>query len=212
MKTMIAIPCLDTVMTRFCASLTGLELTGEVQYSYSESSLVYDSRNTLAKKAIAEGFDRVLWLDTDMVFAPDTFKRMSKHLDEGLDFVCGLYTTRKPPFKACIYDDVGLTIDKEKNEATPTCRTIYEYPKDSLFEIQACGFGGVMMSAKLLKEVNDKCGIPFSPIYGFGEDLSFCIRARELGYKLYCDSSIKFGHIGFMTFTDEILGGTLCIK
>lgn len=212
MKTMIAMPCMDMMHTRFVASLTGLRLMGEVQYSYSESSLIYDSRNTVSKKAIAEGFDRVLWLDSDMTFAPDTFERLSKHLDEGRDFVCGFYVTRKPPFKPCIYKDVGLTIDKEKNEGTPRAETYFDYPKDSLFEIAACGFGGVMMTVDLLKEVDKKCGIPFSPIYGFGEDLSFCIRTKELGHTMYCDSSIKFGHVGLMTFTEEILGGSLCIK
>ena len=30
----------------------------------------------------------------------------------------------------------------------------------------------------------------------FGEDISFCIRARELGYKLICDPRIKVSHIG----------------
>ena len=38
---------------------------------------------------------------------------------------------------------------------------------------------------------------------GFGEDMAFCIRAKELGYPLWCDSSIQAGHIGFTTYKPE---------
>ena len=35
------------------------------------------------------------------------------------------------------------------------------------------------------------------------EDLSFCYRARNIGTKIYCDSRIKFGHIGNYEYTEE---------
>ena len=34
----------------------------------------------------------------------------------------------------------------------------------------------------------------FAPINGVGEDLSFCWRARQCGYKIWCDPSIALGH------------------
>lgn len=210
MKTLIAIPCMDMVHTQFASSLLGLRLSGEVQFSFLSSSLVYDSRNQLLKKAVDEDFDRVLWLDSDMTFEPDLFERMSKHMDEGLDFVCALYVTRKSPFKPCMIKNIGLDVEGDK--ATPKAETYFDYKKNSLFEIEACGFAGVMTSAKLLKSVGKKYGVAFSPLLGFGEDYSFCLRAKKEGFKLYCDSSIKMGHIGLMTFTEDILEGTQCIK
>lgn len=203
MKTMVAIPCMDMIHTQFCVSLTGLRLEANTKFSYSASSLIYDSRNGLARKAIVEGFDRVLWLDSDMTFEPDFFFNLAADLDEGRDMVSGLCFTRKPPYKPCIYEKCGYERTENKREVRPTAATYYNYPKDSVFEVEACGFGGVLMNVKMLKDVEAKYGVPFAPMLGFGEDISFCLRARELGYKIHCDSRQKLGHVGLKVYTED---------
>lgn len=205
MKTMIAIPCMDMVHTQFCVSLTGLRLEGQTKFSYSASSLIYDSRNGLARKAIVEGFDRVLWLDSDMVFDPDFLLNLSEDLDHGRDMVCGLAVTRKVPHKPVIYEKCGYQRTGKENEVMPMATTYYDFPKDTIFEVEACGFGGVLMNTSVLRDVEAKYGVPFAPMLGFGEDISFCMRARELGYKIWCDSRQKMGHVGMMTFTADML-------
>ena len=42
---------------------------------------------------------------------------------------------------------------------------------------------------------------------GFGEDLAFCLRVKDLGKKVYCDSRIKVGHIGYKTFGEDDING-----
>lgn len=197
MKTLIAIPCLDMVHTTFFKAIMSLQRVGDVQFGMTCSSLVYDARNILAKRAVREGFDRVLWFDSDMDFPTDVMKLLSARLDEGLDFCSGIYFSRKAPVKPIVYQKVGYYHDDEHDEVTPSAIPYYEYPRDQLFECEGVGFGIVMHSVKLLKDVGEKFGLPFSPILGFGEDISFCMRARQLGYKLFCDSSIKAGHIGY---------------
>lgn len=201
MRTLIAIPCMDMMHTPFVMSLTGLQVKGEIKFAYSASSLVYDSRNGLARKAICERFDRVLWLDSDMRFSPDLFRKLSDDLDEGRDFVSGLYFTRKPPYKPVIFKKAGY--EQINNGVKPIAEAYYEYPKDSVFEVEAAGFGGVMMNTSLLAEVEKNFGLPFSPIMGFGEDISFCLRVKELGKKMYCDSSVKMGHVGQFVYDED---------
>ena len=202
MRTMIAIPCMDMMHSNFVMSLTGLRLEGDIKFAYSVSSLVYDSRNSLARKAIVEGFDQILWLDSDMEFQPDLYKRLKADLDEGRDMVSGLYMTRKIQIKPCIFDKCGYE-HLTGNEVKPFAHSYYDYPKDSIFEIDACGFGGVLMKVPMIKAIEEKFGLPFSPILGFGEDISFCLRAKELGYKVWCDSRIKMGHVGYHTFEEK---------
>lgn len=204
MRTMVAIPCMDMMHSNFVMSLTGLKLDGEIKFAYSVSSLVYDSRNMLARKAIVEKFDRILWLDSDMEFDPDLYKRLKADLDEGRDMVSGIYVTRKAPIKPVIFDKCGYEQVNEK-EVKPFAHTYYDYPKDQIFEIGACGFGGVLMNVEMVKAIDTKFGLPFSPILGFGEDISFCLRAQELGYKIFCDSRVKMGHIGMQTFREEFI-------
>ncbi len=200
MKTMIAIPCMDMMHTRFVQSLIGMRVSGEIQYNFGMSSLVYDSRNKLSSMAIEGGFDRVLWLDSDMVFAPDLFERLNHQMDMGRRFITALCVKRKHPVQATIYKSVMMT--EENGIRVPKAYTYTDYPKDSLFEVAASGFGCVMTDVQLLQDITDKFGLPFSPVLGFGEDLSFCQRAREIGAALYCDSSIKVGHIGYKEFTE----------
>lgn len=201
MKTMIALPCMDMVHTVFLKAILSLERVGEVKYSLSCSSLVYDARNSLAKNAIDEGFDRVLWLDSDMDFQPDLLKRLSADMDEGRHFVSGLYFKRKAPISPVIYSEIGYW--KNEEDVVPFAMPYHDYPRDDIFEIKGAGFGACMMSTEMLKKVTETSGLPFSPAVGFGEDLSFCMRAAQAGYKMYCDSRIKLGHVGYGVITED---------
>lgn len=204
MKTLISIPCMDMVHTQFMRSLLQMTKVGEVGFALSSSSLVYDARNTLAKQAVDGGFDRVLWLDSDMDFKPDMFVNLMQDMDDNnLEIVGGIYFSRKEPVVPVVYQRVGYYHDDEQDTVTPCALNYYEYPKDELFPCEGIGFGAVLMTTDLIKKVQDKYGLPFSPILGFGEDLSFCIRARDVGATIMCDSRIKVGHVGLRTYTEE---------
>ena len=202
MKTLIAIPCMDYVPTQFMQAFVGLRRVGETVTSFTVSTLVHNARNHLAKQAVDEGFDRILWLDSDMAFDADLMERLSADLDEGREFVAGVYRKRKPPFTPTIFKDVGLYM--ENGQVMPKATCYEDYPRDDVFEINACGFGAVMHTVDLLKKIGAQFGPPFSMLPGFGEDISFCMRAEELGVKMYADSRIKLGHIGQCVITEEM--------
>ena len=198
MRTLIAVPCMDTVNTLFFTSMISLRKGAETEIAVSCSSLIYSARNMLAKKAIENGFDRVLWLDSDMMFQPDLLEKLSAHLDSGLEYVSAMYYTRKAPVKPCILERLEL-IEKADGELVPTAVAVKEYPK-GLFRIAGGGFGAVMMTTELIK----RCGpLPFFPMNGFGEDYTFCLKAREAGAELWCDGSIVAGHLGTTCFNEE---------
>lgn len=196
-RTMIAVPCLDMVHTLFAASLIELRKPEGTEIAMASCSLVYDARQDLAKRAINKEFDRILWLDSDMTFKPDLLERLSADMDQGREFVSGLYFTRKNPVTPCVYDVVEPR-KRKSGEIYPAVKSFEEIPED-IFEIKGCGFGAVMMTTALYRRCGD---LPFFPREGFGEDLSFCRRAREAGYKLYCDPTVKAGHIG-LTIVNE---------
>lgn len=102
-------------------------------------SLVYDARNKLCDIAVKEGFDRVLWFDSDMVFKPDLMKRLCEHLDNGVSMVTGVCVTRKNPISPVIYSDIGMRQDPGEQWPTPYRTPIAEIPEEP-FEIAGCGF------------------------------------------------------------------------
>ena len=79
-----------------------------------------------------------------------------------------------------------------------------DYQKDALFHVESCGMACCLIRMSCVDHVLQNFGLPFSPAQGWGEDLSFCIRARELGHQPYCDSRVKIGHIGKMVVTEEV--------
>lgn len=161
---------------------------------------MYDARNTLSGIATRGDFDRVLWLDSDMGFGPDLMERLFADLDEGREMVTGLYFTRKAPIKPVVYKALYLT--QEGAHAMPHADEITEWT-DDIFEVAGCGFGAVAMTVDLLKRIEDRFVLPFSPASGFGEDLSFCLRAADVGAKIYCDARVKLSHVGLGYFTEE---------
>lgn len=192
---LICVPCFDKIDTAFVIAMEKLTRVGRVGVSYLPGSLVYAAREDLAHEAVNGKWDYTLWLDSDMLFNPDL---MLKMLEDDKDFLCGLFFRRKPPYTPALYSKLRLGLNAKEN----IIEGYENYPKDSIFEVEACGFAGVLVKTEVFKNVFEKKGAAFIPIPGFGEDISFCIRARSLGYKIYCDSRIKLGHIS-MSVVDE---------
>ena len=198
MKVFVAIPSLDTVPALFCQSLALLQRAGDTIVGFQVGSLVYNARNELARQAIKSEADWVLWLDSDMVFEPDLLKKMLKVCEENdIDFLTGLCFRRKPPYTPTLFD----RLDKMEHGASYT--TIMSVP-EGRFKVGGCGFAGVLMSTDVLLSVAARFGgRMFDPLEGFGEDVSFCWRARQCGYEIWCDSDIELGHNGSMVVTRE---------
>ena len=191
MKVFIAVPSMDTIPALFAQSLALLKRECDVQIGWEVGSLVYHARNNLARQALKTDADWVLWLDSNMVFAPDTLIRMLKVCnDNDIDFLTAVCFRRKPPYTPCLFDRL------EKVEKGASYTALLSVP-DGLFQVGGCGFAGVLMRSDVLLSVQSRFeGRMFDPMDGFGEDVSFCWRARQCGYDIWCDSSIEFGHVG----------------
>ena len=196
MKTLIAIPCMDMVATGFCQSLAMLKKVGECYVTHVAGSLVYDSRNKIAGKAIELGCDYVMWFDSDMVFNPDTMEKLMAHMEDK-DMVSGLYFRRSGTYEPVIFKTVT-----EKPDGTYEATGYNDYP-DEPFEVDGVGFGCVLMKTSMLLDIAANERTWFTPNGRVGEDLSFCLRAKKLGYKIWVDPSVKCGHVGHTIVTEE---------
>lgn len=194
MRLLIAVPSLDYMHTEFVKSLMGLvaRLKAEgIQHDVriESGTLVYCARDRLACKAINEGYTHVLWLDSDMVFT-DEF------LDDlmfcGKPFVAGIFHSRRKGYHSALFKNLDLN-HLERFE---------EYPTEA-FEIAGCGFAGVLIETSILRDVQIKNGTCFMPMKDYGEDLAFCLRAKQLGHRIYAEPSAVMGHIGHITIYPE---------
>lgn len=190
-KILICVPSMDYVAAGFAQSLAMLQKGGnETAIMFQVGSLVYEARNKLAKKAIELETDYTMWFDSDMVFEPDTMIRLLEH---NKPFISGAYFRRSPPYSLVAFEEVDAENRKWKDLALPS-------------EVTKCGgvgFGCVLVKTEVLFNVAAKYGNWFEPMNNFGEDLSFCYRARKCGYDLYIDPSITCGHIGHITINES---------
>jgi len=207
MKTLIAVPCMDMLPVDFVKCLLYMKKGDETAVYMKPNSLVYDSRNLLSLYAIENGFDQVMWLDSDMMFPPDILQRLESWHE---DMVTGLYVKRHSPVEPVIYQELK---EPERDDTGRLIGQIKPYPYGSAiqngetFTVAGCGMGCCLTSVKLLKEVWDTFGPAFTPFPWAGEDISFCYRVGRLGYKIWCDASVSCGHIGTFMYTTALLGG-----
>lgn len=192
MKLLIAVPTLDFLHFEFVQCLTNLIMRlnreGEnFEVKYMAGTLVYAARNRLVEHAINNEFTHVLWLDSDMVFQDSILEDL---LFCEKEIVCGRFNARRKPFVSCQF-----------SKLVPLER-IDDYPLDT-FEIAGCGFGCVLTTVDVLKDISQKQGTCFLPTAGFGEDLAFCVRAKESGHKIYCEPTAVVGHIAHIPIYPE---------
>ena len=187
-KLLIAVPCMDYVHVDFMNSL--LNLCQHLQHEgicykaeIQSGTLIYFARNRLANKAVCENFTHILFLDSDMVFDESIVETM-RFMDK--DMVCGAFQSRRQPYGSCIFTSLNPV------------RRVKEYGMVP-FQVEGCGMACTMISTEIIKEVQSRYGNPFDPeqIEGinFGEDTAFCWRARKCGYEIWCDPTVRIGHI-----------------
>ena len=204
-KILIAVPCMDMIAARFAQCLTVLKKVGECSVSFIVGSLIYDARNNICKQALEMDSDYIMWFDSDMVFSPDTLERMMKTLDEHpeIDILTGLYFRRSAPYTPVLFKTLEL-----EGESGCKHEDYDEYP-DELFEVAGCGFGCVLMRTDCLFDISAKEGgaVWFSPMGNIGEDCAFCLRARIYGYRIFCDPTVKLGHLAYTPVTEGVYKG-----
>lgn len=194
-KTLIAVPCMDMVATGFCQSLAMLRRVGDCLVTHVAGSLVYDSRNKIALKALELGCSHVMWFDSDMVFAPDTLEKLMAH---DKMFVSGVYYKRTGTYEPVVYEEI-----KHHDDGRAEAISFKDYPTDGIFKAAGVGFGCVLLKTELLLEMGAEFHDWFTPYNRMGEDLSFCDRTIKLGHDIWVDPSVQCGHVGQIVVTDQ---------
>ena len=187
-RLLIAVPCMDYIHVSFVQSLQNLttHLGREGirhRVDIVPGTLIYFARTKLACQAINEDFTHLLFLDSDMVF--------DESIVEGLQFadkdiVCGAFQSRRPPYGSCIFTSLEPVERVKEYGISP-------------FRVAGCGMACTMIKTETLRAVQSKFGDCFNPekINGvnFGEDTAFCWRAAKTGAEIWCDPTVRIGHV-----------------
>jgi len=200
MKVIVGLPCLEEVSIKFFQSFFDATLTDEyvkVMLKIVSGKNVVNARNEIVQEALSSNVDYLFFMDSDMQFPQGALQRL---LDHQKDIVGGLYCKKYEPFH-CV---VGRLQSGKIFSVT-------EFP-DGLDEVSTLGTGCILIDTDVFKkmkypwfeyQVARDMGLDYDDDHFMTEDTVFCIKAGRMDYKIYCDFSIKCGHIGRSTVTPE---------
>lgn len=193
-RILLGVPCMETVPVEFVNCLLRLKKPQGTEIMLFALSAVDIAREKISQYALDNKFDYVLFIDSDMVFPSDTILRLLEH---DKDIVSGLAFQRKPPYSPCIYQT--LRFGEAGDVRSVPCK---EYER-GLIEVEGCGMACCLIKTEVMLDIYKSGQYLFNPLPGYGEDLSFCLRARKLDHKIYADTTLQIGHLGHMICTEE---------
>jgi hypothetical protein len=136
------------------------------------------ARNIVSNLAIAGELDYVFLIDDDMVVPKDTLDIL---LRRNVDIVSPIFFRSVPPI-----DPLVFTFDRFGDRVP-----YYDYPKQAIFETPGGnGTGCMLIKVDVFRAMDP-------PIWRgevdaeISEDIEFCTRARSLGFKTWCDSTVE---------------------
>jgi hypothetical protein len=225
----IAMPCYDSVKINTMLSIFQLiQLLGKAQIEVGintmKSPLIQQARNYLSATFLASDYTHLLFIDSDVEFAPEAILHM---IMAKKDIICTPYRAKNPNL-----NDHTYTVEFPDPKAVPLL-------PGGLVEIEA-GPTGLMLihrgvfekiiknhpDLKIKNRVNPGIkedeknhafyylffDFAFEDGYTMGEDVSFCRLARKNGFKLYANTKSMTGHRGEYAWTGKFGDSLKSIK
>jgi hypothetical protein len=159
------------------------ELTLDGGYIMGKTEVDYTTKGPLRDTVT---YDKIFMIDSDMAWDVDQFLKLY-YSDK--DIISGIYLDAR-------------------GKATTTPKDYSYYDKDlseldEIIEAQSFGLGFVCVKSGVFeslerpwfKFVNTDMYSPHPKEFMVGEDISWCWRLQELGYKTYCDLGVKVKHV-----------------
>lgn len=213
----IAIPTHDVVPAKFAISLanmaayagTGLiaQDVADVYISYYMGTYIAKARQDLVLGALKRDVTHILFLDSDMTFPRDLLTRLLRH---NLPIVGINYAKRRIPteFVAIKHvsresDALGIEDGVNLREGSEHCPT-YE-DSTGLEEVDAAGFGAMLIRSEVfwsMEPPHFSSGWDEKNKRWVGEDVYFCLKARQEGFRTFVDHDLskECGHMGTLKF------------
>lgn len=210
-KSIILVPVGSHIEPECERGLARLESRGYTVRRVYGYAAIDQARSQMATDALAEGFDELIWVDSDVAFEPEAIDRLREHR---LPMVCGIYPKKGVRALSChlapntpqvvfgaggglleiLYAATGFLLTRrevyetmQRVLALPVCNEDFSKPIVPYF-------------LPLIAERNGK------PWY-LGEDFAFSERARRAGFTVMADTTIRLRHMGRYGYTWEDAGG-----
>ncbi len=169
---------------RFVESLLRLEYppNSEVRFDIMEGFQIPFARNRVVEDAFKDNSDYIFFLDSDMVFPPDSLMRLLNH---NKSVVNALAFRRQHPHFPAVF---------KWNKENFCYETIHYQLNSGLTAADATGMACILIKTEVFKKL--KKPYYFYDKNLFSSDLSFCRSLNKIDVPIYIDTNLKIGHLG----------------
>lgn len=192
----IAVPCNDLARySAFTMAISTVHMPENSKISMVRSMDVTTNLNTIIRDMF-EG-EWMWFMGDDHVFDQNLLLDL---LDREVDVVAPLCAKKNPPWNLVSFKSEELRTNEDDGITYPHYEYVEmsELPEEGLFEVHAVGSAGLLVRRHVLDAIGDPW---FENSRGtvINDDLEFCRKIREAGFKIYVDTEAYLGHIGHYT-------------
>jgi hypothetical protein len=189
---------------------------------------LYHVRNRAAHRFLLSRREWSFWSDSDMIHPcgdPEWFKRVTRNPEfpdvyAGLNTIYRLFSHKKKIVSVWyIAKEKNGEVEFQGGNDAATKQLLSRGPANQIRKTDWVGFGGVLIHRDVFADIvrTQPQGIVkrpemrarlkyeygfFNPIDAdFGDDISFCHRAREAGHEIWVDLALNSAHIGDHCYT-----------
>lgn len=161
--------------TAFGMALSALQMPNNSRLKWVVSGDRINGTNTLVREFLGDW----LWImGDDHAFHPEILNRLLSH---DADIVCPLVLSRRTPFNPYSFTSTDPMIPLD----------LHGCPPHGLVEVEAAGSAGMLVQRHVFEALSD----PWFEYDPEGEDIAFCNKARQAGFRIFVDLDAHLGHI-----------------
>jgi hypothetical protein len=207
-KCVILVPVGTHIESKCDESLQVLQQRGYSVRRVRGYAAIDQGRSQMATDALADGFEELMWVDSDVAFDPQDVEKLRGHQ---LPVCCGVFPKKGTRQMAATM--------------LPGINKLFFGQAGGLHEILYAGFGFVYTRREVYAKIAETLPVcnqmfkrPIVPYFlpllhessegtwYLGEDYAFCERALRCGFKITADTTIRLWHIGNYTYGWEDAG------
>lgn len=174
----------------------------QLDYAYKTGVRTDRNRNVILEQALTQDFDYILWLDADMLYPHDI---ICKYLERDFDIMGCLYFKRAEPF-----EPIGYVKGTKPGKYKPLDPRLL--PPNEVIEVDALGFGGLMISMQTYRDLGDEKWMRYSDNFHLPfetdepkltHDFMLCEKARAIGKTILLHTGVRPAHLGQIAITEK---------
>ena len=196
-RILLAIPTAKYIESETFKSIYDLDIPEgyDVEFQTFFGYQIDQVRNLIADWA--KNYDYLFSVDSDIVLPKDCLTKM---LSEKFDIISGMYIQRNE-------NEQILEIYRKNDLGGITNVNLCDVMPAGFHEVDGCGFGCVLINCNVIRSIEYPHFVYRSAINHkdtFSEDIYFCQKAKEVGARIWVDSTIVCEHIGNRKFVPSL--------